>query len=261
VIDAHAHMDKYGSTLPRALSQIREQSILTLAVSMDVESFRETLRISETEPLLLPSFGIHPWEAPRFSQDLARLDAFLELSPLLGEIGLDHFFVRDAENHSAQDTVFTYFLDAAEEQGKIVNIHSKGAERAVLGHLETRSLAGIILHWYSGPLEDVVSFLNLGAYFTVGVEVLRSSHIRDLARLIPLDRILTETDNPGGWEWMEGETGYPELLNQVERTVAEIRGIDRGRLSAQVAKNMAGLLSRGGIAPSAWGGRLPASDP
>lgn len=261
MIDAHAHMDKYGSTLPRALAQIREQSILTVAVSMDLDSFRETLRISETEPLLLPSFGIHPWEAPRFSQDLARLDAFLELSPLLGEIGLDHFFVRDAEQYPAQDAVFTYFLDAAEKQGKIVNIHSKGAEKAVLGRLEARSLPGIILHWYSGPLEEVEGFLNLGAYFTVGVEVLRSSHIRELARAIPLERILTETDNPGGWEWMEGEKGYPELLNQVERTVAEIRGIDRDRLSAQVAKNMAGLLSRGGVAPSAWGDRLPARDP
>ena len=261
MIDAHAHMDKYGSTLPRALSQIREQSILTLAVSMDVDSFRETLRVSEAEPLLLPSFGIHPWEAPRYSRDLSRLDSFLELSPLFGEIGLDHFFVRDADRYSAQDTVFTYFLDAAEDQGKIVNIHSKGAEEAVLRHLENRTLPGIIIHWYSGPLHQVVKFLNLGAYFTVGVEVLRSSHIRELAGAIPVERLLTETDNPGGWEWMEGETGYPELLNQVERTVAEVRGMERDRLSAQVAINMTGLLTRGGIAPSARSHRQPTCDP
>jgi TatD DNase family protein len=261
VIDAHAHMDKYGSDLPRALAQIRDQSILTVAVSMDVDSFRETLSLSETEPLLLPSFGIHPWEAPRYAQNLSRLDSFLELSPLFGEIGLDHFFVRDAEQYSAQDAVFTYFLDAAENQGKIVNIHSKGAERAVAEYLERRSLPGIILHWYSGPLDLVEGFLNLGAYFTVGVEVLRSSHIRKLASAIPLERLLTETDNPGGWEWMEGERGYPELLNQVERTVAEIRGMERDHLSAQVERNMTGLLSRGSIVPGAWGHREPACDP
>ncbi|MGD8361920.1 MAG: TatD family hydrolase [Gemmatimonadota bacterium] len=261
MIDAHAHMDKYGSALPRALAQIRDQSILTVAVSMDVDSFRETLRVSETEPLLLPSFGIHPWEAPRYAKNLSGLDSFLELSPLFGEIGLDHFFVRDPEHYSAQDAVFTYFLDAAEDQGKIVNIHSKGAERAVAENLERRSLPGVIIHWYSGPLDLVEGFLKLGAYFTVGVEVLRSSHIRELARAIPLDRLLTETDNPGGWEWMEGETGYPDLLNQVERTVAEIRGMERVRLSAQVGRNMTGLLSRGGIAPSVWGHGQPASEP
>lgn len=88
MIDAHAHMDKYGEALPLALSQIRQASIVTVAVSMDVDSFRETRRIAESEPLLLPSFGIHPWEAPRYEAGLRELDPFLGESPLIGEIGL-----------------------------------------------------------------------------------------------------------------------------------------------------------------------------
>jgi TatD DNase family protein len=242
-------MDQFGEALPRALAQIRELSILTIAVSMDVESFQETRRISEGQALILPSFGIHPWEAPRYAENLPLLDSFIEEAPVIGEIGLDHFFVEDAGHYPAQDRVFAYCLDAAERQGKIVNIHSKGAELDVLAHLQERALPGIILHWYSGPLDLVEEFLILGAYFTIGVEMLRSPHIQELCRILPGHRLLTETDNPGGWEWMEGEKGFPELLSRVESAVARVRGTDRGHLSDQVTNNISGLLTRCGVDP------------
>jgi len=248
MIDAHAHLDHYGDALPAALAQIRSHSILTLAVSMDVGSFQTTRQIAASESLVLPSFGIHPWEAPRYSKDLPSLDPLIEDAPLLGEIGLDHHFVTNPREYPDQAAVFEYLLDAAERQGKVVNVHTKGAEAAVLEGLRGRSLAGVIIHWYSGPLELVESYLDLGAYFTVGVEVLRSMHIRELARSLPEGRLLTETDNPGGWQWMEGEVGYPLLLDRVEAAVAELRGMERGLLSDQVRLNLAGLLARGGVA-------------
>jgi len=247
LVDAHAHLDKYGKAIPRALGQIREHSILTVAVSMDVASFQATQEIARLEPLVLPSFGIHPWEAPRFADHLPDLDPLIADAPLLGEVGLDHFFVEDPGVYPAQAVVFSYLLDAAEERGKIVNLHTKGAEAEVIEHLQGRTLAGTIVHWYSGPLDLVREFLDLGAFFTIGVEVMRSEHIRSLARMLPLTRILTETDNPGGWEWMQGELGFPELLNQVETSVARLREMDRELFSAQVTDNMVGLLSLGGL--------------
>lgn len=247
MIDAHAHIDKFGDALPEALAQIREASILTLAVSMDVSSFQETLRISEAEPLILPCFGIHPWEAPRFSANLTGLASLIEEATMIGEIGLDHFFVKDSAEFPAQEVVFDYFLDAAETSGKIINVHTTGAEREVLEHLRKRSLPGIIIHWYSGPLDLVDQFLELGAYFTIGVEVLRSKTIQALARELPVDRLLTETDNPGGWHWMAGELGYPVLLGKVETTLAGLRGVEREAMSERVTRNMLGLLSRCGV--------------
>ena len=249
MVDAHTHLDKYGDALPRALGQIRERSILTLAVSMDPLSYRETRRIAQSEPLILPSFGIHPWEAPRFAGELKSLDPFLEEAPMLGEIGLDHFFVKDKAEYPAQEAVFKYFLGAAERRQRVINVHTTGAEAEVLECLEGRDLPAVIIHWYSGPLELLSPLLDLGAFFTVGVEVLRSDHIREVAGLIPLERLLTETDNPGGWQWMEGEPGFPDLLDSVETCLAEVHGVERNVLSAQVERNMAALLERGGIDP------------
>jgi TatD DNase family protein len=240
-------MDRYREALPEALAQIREWSILTLAVSMDVPSFLETRRIAEREPLILPCFGIHPWEAPRYAGDLATLDPFLETALLFGEIGLDHHFVKDRRQFPAQDLVFAHLPDAAERKRAVINLHTKAAERDVLEHLRGRSFPGVILHWYSGPLKLVDEFLDLGAYFTIGVEVLRSRHIQALAQAIPGQRLLTEPDNPGGWQWMEGELGYPELLAHVESKLAEVRGADRNALAAEVRGNLVDLLSRGRV--------------
>ena len=214
---------------------------------MDLDSFDETLRISDLEPLVLPSFGIHPWEAPRFSADLEALNPFTERAPMLGEVGLDFHFIEDEDQYPAQRAVFDYFIGAAETRGLILNIHTKGAEKEVLSHLRGRGLRGVVIHWYSGPLDLVRHFLDLGAYFTVGVQVLRSRHIRSLVDLIPDDRLLTETDNPGGWQWMEGEPGFPDLLHKVEAELAERRGEDRERLSQRVEENFTRLLISGGV--------------
>jgi TatD DNase family protein len=253
LVDAHAHLDQYGEDLPRALAEIRARSLLTLSVSMDLASFEDTLRIAEQEPLVIPSLGIHPWNAPRYSRELSSLDTFLEQAPLLGEIGLDHFFVENEEEYPEQRRVFEYFLDAAEGLGRPVNIHSKGAEAEVAGCLEGRALPGIIIHWYSGPMEVVSRFLDAGAYFTIGVEVFRSARVRELARALPSDRLLTETDNPGAWEWMEGSRGYPHLIERVYAALSELRETTPGDLKTVVRQNTIRLLEVGGVdVPDAW---------
>lgn len=210
MVDAHAHLDRYGEDLPRALAQIRDLSVWTLAVSMDIASYGRILEVAGDEPLILPSFGIHPWEAPRFADDLGALAEPLADAALIGEIGLDHRFVEDERLYPAQRVVFEHFLDVAEGTHRLVNLHTTGAETEVL-------------------------------------EALRSKRIRALAERIPEDRLLTETDNPGGWEWMTGEPGFPELIESVEREVAEIRGVPRERLAAVVEENFRRVLEAGGI--------------
>lgn len=247
MVDAHAHLHGYGAGLPRALEQIRTMGVRTLAVSMDVAAFRETQRIAFEEALVLPSFGVHPWNAPDFASDLDSLEAPLAEATMIGEIGLDHRFVRDERLYPAQRVVFEYFLEAAASSCRLVNLHTAGAERSVLECLRRRLPPAIIVHWYSGPLELVGEFLDLGAYFTVGVEVLRSSGIRALAKCLPEERILTETDNPGGWAWLAGEPGYPELLTQVEEVVAELRGWSRVELSELLERNLERVLHAGGV--------------
>ncbi|HLR89702.1 MAG TPA: TatD family hydrolase [Balneolaceae bacterium] len=245
--DAHVHINEYGKKLPVALEQIREHSIRTLAVSMDIPSFHETLRIAASEPLVIPSFGIHPWNAWRYAKRMEELTELLEIAPAIGEIGLDHRFEKDPSRFPSQYPLFDFFLEAAERTGKLVNLHTSGAESQILNLLKLRKLPAIIVHWYSGPLHLVQDYLELGAYFTIGADIETSGKSRKLARDLPENQLLTETDNPGGWEWLYGDTGFPVLIDTVEAELAQVRGVSQQELSESVSKNFSNVLKAGGI--------------
>jgi TatD DNase family protein len=223
LVDAHAHLDKYGEQLESALEEIERHRIFTWAVSMDLPSYERNLEIAESCSLVLPTFGIHPRRAPDYASRLSELSSWIERSPAIGEIGLDLHWVEDSSQYPAQRKVFEYLLAAAREQKKIVNLHTKGAEKEVLDLLERYGIARAIVHWYSGPLDILRALADYGAYFTLGVEILTSEEIRHIARAVPLDRILTETDNPGGLKWLSGTLGMPKIILEVIEQIAAIK--------------------------------------
>jgi TatD DNase family protein len=223
LIDAHAHLDKYGDDLGAALEEIEKHRIFTWAVSMDLPSYRRNLEIGARCPLALPTFGVHPKRAPDYVSRLAELNPWIERSPAIGEIGLDFYWIGDSSQYPAQRKVCEYFLAAAREQKKIVNLHTKGAEKEVLDLLERYGIERAIVHWYSGPLDILRALGDYGAYFTVGVEVLASDKIRDIARAVPLGQLLTETDNPGGLKWLNGTLGMPKIILEAIEEIAAIK--------------------------------------
>jgi TatD DNase family protein len=225
LLDAHAHLDMYDShLLGPALADIEKLKIFTISVAMDNESYKRNLDIAAANNSILPIFGIHPWKAPTFIGKLDSFKPLIEQSPMLGEIGLDKRFIRDDSAYSAQRYVFEYFLKAAKAQNKIVNIHTAGAEEEISALLDCYGLNRVIVHWYSGPLDIARRFIDRGMYLTIGVEVLFSEHIQELCEIIPDGLLLTETDNPGGYDWLAKQSGMPRLSLDVVKKIAEIRG-------------------------------------
>src|SRR5262249_1112643 len=151
--------------------------ILTLAVAMDPPSYARTREIAARSPLVLPCFGIHPWQADRYAHDLDALQPLIDTSPLLGEIGLDYVWDEDPAHYPSQRAVFAYFLGAAATQDKIVNLHTKGAEHDVVTMLDRIGVRRAIVHWYSGPRDAFDALIARDSYFTFGVETLHSTSI------------------------------------------------------------------------------------
>ncbi len=243
LIDAHAHLDHYGDRLDAALDEIAREHILTISVAMDLPSYRSAQAAAARCDWVIPTFGVHPWTAPEYADRLDELAEVVAHSPMIGEIGLDYFWVEDTSRFAAQRTVCEYFLAAARDQHKIVNLHTKGAEDEILTLLRQYQVERAIVHWYSGPVDALHRLIDYGAWFTVGVEVLRSAHIRALARRIPTGQLLVETDNPGGWEWLSGTPGMPGLLNDVIRTLAEIREVATDELAETLRANFLRLIA------------------
>ena len=241
-IDAHSHVDRYDlvdeQALGSALAEITQHRILTISNSMDLPSYKRNLEISEMCSLVLPTFGVHPWNAPEYADRLNELSEAIEQSPMIGEIGLDHYFVQDTSAYPAQRTVLEFFLGAAREQEKITNLHTKGAEREVLELLDQYDIPRVIVHWYSGPLDIFREMVARGVYFTVGIEVLYSEHIQTIAQEIPSRQLLTETDNPGGPKGFIGRPGMPVLVKNVVQGIAEARRTTADAIIQTVQANL-----------------------
>ena len=244
LIDAHVHLDRYGDMLGEALRQIETSRIFTVATAMDLPSYRELQKIAARCELVLPTFGIHPRRAADYADRLAEINRYIEMSPAIGEIGLDYHWVKDAATYPAQRKVLEYFIAAAREQNKFVNLHTKGGEKKVLDLLEKYDLRRAIVHWYSGPMDILEAMIDFGCYFTIGVEVNYSDRIKEIARAVPDNLLLTETDNPGALRWLKktDEVGMPIAIQKVVDMIAELRGSTPDQMTRLVHENFSRLI-------------------
>jgi TatD DNase family protein len=245
LIDAHVHLDKYGDLLDEALSQIENERIFTVATAMDVPSYIELQKLAERSDLVLPTFGIHPRRAAEYAGRLREIGPYIEASPAIGEIGLDFYWVKETSTYPAQQKVLEYFIAAAAEQDKVVNLHTKAGEKEILNLLEKHDLKRAIIHWYSGPMEILRAMIQYGCYFTIGVEVLYSDYIKEIARTIPDHLLLTETDNPGALRWLKksDEIGMPTAIKDVVEALAELRHSMPEQIVELVHENFAILVA------------------
>lgn len=252
-IDAHAHLDQYDDPQQGlVLAELEAQRVLTLSVAMDPPSYARTCALAQHSRWIVPCFGVHPWRAPDYAADLDALQPLIDASPLLGEIGLDFHWVEDPSTFAAQRAVLGHFLEQARAQHKIVNLHTKGAEAEILEQLARRRVERAIIHWYSGPLEVAEALAARGALFTVGVELHASALIQELARRLPLEQLLTESDNPGGLAWLTGEVGMPAHVPGVLAELARLRGVPADELGAALAQNFRRLIDADAPLRAAW---------
>ncbi len=244
LIDAHVHLDKYGDLLDQALQEIDEQQIFTVATAMDLPSYLELQKIGERSKLVLPIFGIHPRRAAEYADRLPELGRYIDMSPAIGEIGLDLHWVKDTTTYPAQRKVLEHFIAAAGEQNKFVNLHTKAGEKEILDLLEKYNVRRAIIHWYSGPMDVLKAMIDFGCYFTIGVEVLYSDYIKDIAKAVPDHLLLTETDNPGALRWLKKneEVGMPVAIKSVVESLASLRQSTSEQIERLVHDNFARLV-------------------
>ena len=242
VVDFHTHLHQYNEE-DRCLNQIKENNILTVACSMDIDSYLKTKKIKEklNTNLIIPTFGIHPSLANLpFDKDEAL--RYMDESPIIGEIGLDYLWAKDVDKEK-QIEVFRLFLDYCNKTGKYCAIHTKDAEHDVLDILKEYPNAKPIIHWYDGPIDIFNEIIKRGYYCTFGVEVKYSSHVRKLLSLLPLDKLLIETDNPESEIWLGGKRRDPLLIKDVVRDIAKAMNKSEKEINEMVIKNSLKILS------------------
>lgn len=186
------------------------------------------------------SAGIHPWKADVTAWE--KMEPILREAPVIGEIGLDSAWC--SVDPDTQRRVFRRQLELAASLEKPVILHTKGMEREVLDtirHYPNRYL----VHWYACG-EHLDEYIALGCLFTVGPDVLLDKDVEHLARTVPLDRLLIESDGIEGIAWGQGKdlspADYPNAMEQHLEAVAKLRGMDAAALLRRMSHNLDELL-------------------
>jgi TatD DNase family protein len=243
-IDFHTHLSSYENP-DETISEIIKNKILSIACSMDINSFIMTKVLSKKTELVIPTFGIHPAYSNTVSQ-LKLLDKYLGESKIIGEIGLDYYWVQDIPG-VIQEKVFEYILDHCNNHNKYCVIHTKGAEKRIADILKNYENVKPVIHWYSGPPEIFKEYLDRNYYCTFGCEVAYSEYIRNLLNDTPLGLILAETDNPTAEKWLGGNEDSPILIKRVIEDIAKVKGKSFEDINHIINENGRKIIGESGI--------------
>ncbi len=245
----HLHMGYYDGDRDAVLKRMEDDGFaFALTVGIDVEDSERAVELAKGVPFLFASVGIHPHDAVKCSDDaLERLKLLAEEPKVVsvGEIGLD--FYRNLSPKQEQFRAFEMQLELAKNLGLPVVIHTRSAHRETLGVLKrfAGTITGVI-HCFSGGRIEAKSYLDLGFYISFAGHVTypKNEELREVARYVPEDRLLIETDAPFLTPVpLRGKRNEPSYVVYTASKVAELRGVDTDRLFEVVLENAKNLWS------------------
>lgn len=186
------------------------------------------------------SAGIHPWKADTTPWE--DMEPILREAPIIGEIGLDSEWC--AVDMDVQRRVFQSQLELAARLHKPVILHTKGMEGEILDTIR-KYPNRYLVHWYDCG-QHLSEYMDLGCWFTIGPE-LSNPNIAHLAKTIPLDRLLIESDGLEGIAWAQGKdlspADYPNAMTEHLQAVARLRDMEHSSLLSQMQQNLDSFIN------------------
>lgn len=249
--DTHTHLDdqQFDSIRRELLTKLPAANIAPiLAVAADRESCFSAIKLAQENDFILAAVGQHPAAAQQMDEE-----QFTELRELakhprvkcIGEIGLDYHWPEDTDKEK-QKYWFERQMALAEELGKPVSIHSRDAMADTLEIL--RKFPGVVgvMHCYAGSYHTMRELVEMGYYIALGgVVTFKNARLsKEVARHVPLERLLIETDCPYlAPEPHRGHLNTPLYVPLVAEEIARIRGITPEQVALATRENGRKLFS------------------
>jgi len=248
LIDSHCHLDRldltaHNGSLDAALEAARERGVgHFLCIGVSAENAADVKTVAERYPDVHCSVGIHPLDVS--TEKEPALEWLLrELAHprvvAIGETGLDYHY--EPESAELQKQSFRLHLEAGRITGKPVIVHTREARADTLALLREADLtAAGVLHCFTEDWEMAKAALDLGFYISLsGIVTFRNAEaLREVARQVPANRLLVETDSP----YLapipyRGKPNLPQYVREVAEFLASVRGVELEALAEQTTEN------------------------
>lgn len=241
LIDIHCHANLYLN-LDEVLEDAKKAGVeKIISVGMSHLSLERVIEISENNDMIYPALGIHPEEVKMNEKIEDNLNSVIEYIRnneekicAIGEIGLDHHFVKNKDLYPLQRKIFEEMLSLAQELQLPVNLHTKGAEQEIFDLLPSYDLPNVNIHWYSGPEKLLSLGIERDYYFSVTPAISYSPPVKNVVNSVDKNNLLLESDGPVKYS---GKIGTPAMVKNVLTKISNIKNIPKEDLEKQIEQN------------------------
>ena len=254
LIDSHCHLDfpDFENERDQLIKRANESGVnLMVTISTKVRKFESIKAITETYENVYCSVGTHPHYAdqePEITVDDLTKFAEHEKTVAIGEAGLDFF--RNNSPREYQESGFRTHIAAARETGLPLVIHARNADDAMISILEEEMNKGefkAVLHCFSSGRDLAICGINLGLYvsFSGILTFNKSDELRTIAKELPADRLLVETDAPYlAPTPHRGTRNEPAYVVETAKILAATRETSLEEIANQTTENFYRLFSK-----------------
>lgn len=250
LIDTHVHLnahqfkDNVDEVIKRALENDVKRMIV---VGFDWPTNKRAIELAETYDFIWATVGFHPTEAKDVSpSDLVELEKLFTHPRVvgIGECGLDFYW--DKEHVEEQVNIFQWHIEKSLEYNLPLIIHMRDASEATYNVISDYNKVKGIMHCYSGSAEMLPMYLDLGLHISLGGPVtFKNGRVpKEVAKLVPLDKLLVETDSPYlSPHPFRGKTNEPMRVKLVAEEIARLREVPYKDIAKVTTNNALSLFN------------------
>jgi len=254
LIDTHCHLDfpDFDKDREAVIGKAKGAGIVKVVnVASSLEGCRKTLELAKEFDFISGTAGVHPHYADSVDDKLVR--SLFEMAQhkktvAIGEVGLDYY--RNISSRENQKAAFLKFINLSKELDLPLIVHSRDALGDVLDILKAQ-LKGKgrgVVHCFSGSAEDINKILNLGFYisFTCNLTFKNAGALREIAKLVPLEQLLLETDAPFlAPQVFRGKRNEPSYITHLLEALSQIKGLPKEKIAETTTHNADKLFKLG----------------
>jgi TatD DNase family protein len=250
LVDSHCHMDfpELAADVPGVLAEMAQNGVShALCVAVTLEDFPKVRALAESHPNLYASVGLHPDypdHPPVHPDTLIALAAHPKVVAI-GETGLDYY--RLEGDLEWQRERFRAHIRAAKASRKPLIIHTRSAadDTVRIMHEEGAEEVGGVMHCFTETWQTAQAAMNLGFHISFsGIVTFKNAEpLREVARRVPLDRLLVETDSPYlAPVPFRGKTNRPAWVRHVAEAIARLRDLPLDEVARATSANFFSLF-------------------
>jgi TatD DNase family protein len=254
LVDHHCHLDfpEFAPDLDGVVARAKTAGVGTMVtISTRIRKFEQILAVATRDPDIWCSVGTHPHNADEEldipAAEIVRLSRHPKVVAI-GEAGLDYHYKHSSPGGQAEG--FRNHIAAARETGLPLEIHTREADDDTLAILRDEHAKGAfpaVLHCYTGGRELALRAVDLGLYvsFSGVISFKKTEALQEIARDVPADRILVETDAPFlAPVPYRGKTNEPAYVVHTAAALARIRGVSEAEIATMTTDNFFRLYTK-----------------